>query len=244
MTWSIVARDSSGALGIAIASRFFAVGVLCPHVRSGVGAVATQALVNPNYGPEALDLLAQGLAPHAVIEGLVRADAGGDHRQVHLVDASGVAAAHTGACCIQWCGHRLGAGYSVAGNMLVGPQVIDASAAAYERNAQEPFSERLLRALEAGDAAGGDKRGRQAAALLIHTTETYPALDIRVDDDEQSIRELRRLYEKSFERSQPFMDCLPSRANPAGITDRAEIERRIERFHAMREQARTASRSG
>jgi len=237
MTWSIVARDASGALGIAIASRFFAVGVLCPHARSGVGAVATQALVNPGYGPQALDLLAEGFAPHAVIERLVASDAGRDHRQVHLVHAQGIGAAYTGASCIAWCGHRVGAGFSVAGNMLTGPQVIEASASAYERNADQPFAERLLRALEAGDAAGGDKRGRQAAALLIHTTESYPALDLRVDDDEQSIRELRRLHEKSLERFQPFLSCLPSRARPAGVTDRAEIERVIARFQQERRAA-------
>lgn len=240
MTWSIVARDASGALGIAIASRFFAVGALCPHVRSGVGAVATQALVNPNYGPAALDFLGQGLAPAAVIEQLVVADEGRAHRQLHLVDAHGANAAYTGASCIDWCGHRAGAGYSVAGNMLTGPEVIAATAAAYELHRDQPFAERLLRALEAGDAAGGDKRGRQAAALRIHTTEGYPLLDLRVDDDEQSIRELRRLYQKSFERFQPFLSCLPSRARPAGVTDRAEIEREIERWHAKTNAASRA----
>ncbi|HZQ62482.1 MAG TPA: DUF1028 domain-containing protein [Casimicrobiaceae bacterium] len=234
MTWSIIARDASGALGIAIASRFFAVGALCPHVRSGVGAVATQALVNPNYGPAALDLLAQGVAPHAVIERLVSADEGRDHRQVHLVHAQGISAAHTGGACIEWCGHRGGAEWSVAGNMLTGPEVLEATASAFERHRNEPFAERLLRALEAGDAAGGDKRGRQAAALVICTTETYPALDLRVDDHDESIRELRRLYHKSFDRFQPFLSCLPTRTRPAGITDRAEIERVIEQSNAVR----------
>lgn len=234
MTWSIIARDASGALGIAIASRFFAVGVLCPHVRSGVGAVSTQALVNPSYGPEGLDLLAQGIEPQQVIERLVMQDSGRDHRQVHVMDAAGRSAAHTGSACIEWCGHRAGSGFSVAGNMLAGSAVIAATASAYEASAGEPFSERLLLALEAGDAAGGDKRGRQAAALLIYTTESYPALDLRVDDHEESLRELRRLYEKSFERFQPFLSCLASRARPAGITDRAEIERVIERFTAAR----------
>ncbi len=237
MTWSIVARDASGALGIAIASRFFAVGALCPHVRSGVGAIATQALVNPLYGGRGLDLLAQGHAPAEVMAALIAADEGREHRQAHLVDSSGIAAAHTGSLCIEWCGHRAGDGFSVAGNMLAGPQVLAETAAAYERNASRPFAERLLLALEAGDAAGGDKRGRQSAALVVHAGELYPALDLRVDDHEQSVLELRRLHEKSFERYVPFASCLPSRTRPAGTTDRAEIEREIEGYTRRRARA-------
>jgi uncharacterized Ntn-hydrolase superfamily protein len=234
MTWSIIARDASGAFGVAIASRFFAVGALCPHLRSGVGAVSTQALVNPLYGPAALDALARGETPDKVIEHLTAADAGSDHRQVHIVDAEGRTAAHTGVQCIDWCGHMSGHGYSVAGNMLAGPDVIDATASSYRSNAHLPFAERLIAALAAGEAAGGDKRGKQGAALRIHTTEDYCALDIRVDDHEDPIVELKRLYDKSLERFQPFSTCLPSRARPAGITDRAVIESEIERFHAQR----------
>lgn len=234
MTWSIVARDSSGAFGIAIASRFFAVGALCPHGRSGVGAVSTQALVNPLYGARALALLAGGQPPDEVVRRLAAADEGRDHRQVHVIDSAGRTAAYTGAQCIEWCGHTSGPGYSVAGNMLVGAAVLEASARAYAAAAGLPFAERLLAALDAGDAAGGDKRGRQSAALAIHTTEEYPALDLRVDDHEQPFVELRRLYEKSLERFQAFAACLPTRAQPAGITDRAEIERRVEAFAAAR----------
>ncbi len=238
MTWSIIARDTSGAFGIAIASRFFAVGVLCPHIRSGVGAVATQALVNPLYGRAALDALAQGLPPLRVIERVIAGDEGRAHRQLHLIDADGKSAAHTGSACVEWCGHTAGDGFSVAGNMLAGPQVLEATAHAYRSHAALPFPERLIAALAAGDAAGGDKRGKQAAALLIHTTEDYPALDIRVDDHAEPIGELQRLYARSLERYQPFTACLPSRRSPAGITDRAVIEAEIERFHARRgEQA-------
>jgi uncharacterized Ntn-hydrolase superfamily protein len=234
MTWSIVARDASGAFGIAIASRFFAVGALCPHIRSGVGAVATQALVNPLYAGPALDALAQGLSPQAALRQVTAPDDGREHRQIHLIDAQGRTAAHTGSACIDWCGHTAGAGYSVAGNMLAGPQVVSATAAAYEAASHLPFAERLIAALAAGEAAGGDKRGKQAAALLVHTTEDYPALDIRVDDHAEPIEELRRLYDVSLERFQPFNACLPSRARPAGITDRTVIEAEIERFHAAR----------
>ncbi|MEO8655397.1 MAG: DUF1028 domain-containing protein [Ramlibacter sp.] len=234
MTWSIIALDASGAFGIAIASRFFAVGALCPHARSGVGAVATQALVNPLYAAPALEGLAQGLRPQEIIERLTAADEGRGHRQLHLIGVDGRSAAHTGSACVDWCGHTAGEGFSVAGNMLAGPQVIEATAAAYRANAALPFAERLIAALAAGDAAGGDKRGKQAAALLIHTTEDYPALDIRVDDHPDPIAELQRLYEKSLERYQPFTACLPSRQRPAGVTDRAVIEAEIERFHARR----------
>jgi uncharacterized Ntn-hydrolase superfamily protein len=150
------------------------------------------------------------------------------------VDTEGRTAAHTGSQCIEWCGHSIGREFSVAGNMLTGPQVLEATAAAYAGSAQRPFAERLLAALEAGEAAGGDKRGKQAAALRIVTTEVYPVLDLRVDDHPEPLAELRRLYEKSFERFQPFVACLPSRANAGGITDRAVIEREIERFQAER----------
>jgi uncharacterized Ntn-hydrolase superfamily protein len=234
MTWSIVARDGSGALGVAVASRFLAVGALCPHARSGVGALSTQALCNPLYAPAALDLMAQHVEPRAIVERLVAADAGRDHRQLHMIDAAGRTAAHTGSACIEWCGARGGTGYSVAGNMLAGAGVLEASASAYEANARAPFAQRLLIALAAGEAAGGDKRGKQAAVLLVYTTEAYPALDLRVDDHVAPIDELARLYAKSLERYQPFVACLPRAGDAAGVTDRSEIEARIARFNAAR----------
>ena len=234
MTWSIVARDPSGALGVAVASRFFAVGALCPHVRSGVGALATQALVNPTYARPGLDLLAEGTPAAEVVRLLIAPDDGRASRQLHVIDTQGRSAVHTGAACIDWCGHLAGDHYSIAGNMLVGPQVLAATAEAYERTTALPFAERLLAALEAGDAAGGDKRGKQAAALLIHTTEDYPFLDLRVDDHAEPFVELRRLYEKSLERFQPFLACLPTRVRPAGVTDRAVIEEAVASFQAER----------
>jgi uncharacterized Ntn-hydrolase superfamily protein len=241
MTWSIVARDHSGAFGVAIASKFFAVGVLCPHARSGVGALSTQALVNPLYGARALELMAQGVAAADVVHTLTDADEGREHRQLHMIDAQGRIAAHTGSACIDWCGHLEGDGYSVAGNMLAGPQVIRDTAAAYQTGAELPFAERLIAALDAGDAAGGDKRGKQAAALLIHGVEDYPLLSLRVDDHDNPLAELRRLLEKSLERYQPFVACLPARARPTGITDRALIEAAIERFTAARATRSTGS---
>ena len=230
MTWSIVGRAADGSVGVAVASRFFAVGVLCPHARSGVGALATQALVNPLYAEPALAAMARGEAPEDVVRSLVAADAGRDHRQLHMIDVRGRVAAHTGSACIAWCGHRSGQDYSTAGNMLAGPDVLAATAAAYESGAALPFAERLLVALAAGEAEGGDKRGKQAAALRVYTTETYPMLDLRVDDHGAPIDELFRLLQKSAERFQPFVACLPRKDDPAGIVDRATIEARIAQF--------------
>src|SRR5258708_31695804 len=132
MTWSIVARDATGALGVIVASRFFAVGALCPCAHSGVGARSTQALVNPLYGRRGLALLAQGNAPADVVRTLTLADAGREHRQLHLIDAEGNIATHTGVECIDWCGQVAGDGFSVAGNMLTGPQVIEDTAQFYD----------------------------------------------------------------------------------------------------------------
>ncbi len=232
MTWSILARDEQGRFGVAIASRFFAVGALCVHTRRGVGALATQALMNPLYGPAGLDLLGQGHAAGDVVATLVSADDGRAVRQLHVLAAAGSPAAHTGADCVDWCGHQLFDTFSVAGNMLAGAQVIEATAEAFRNAEGQPLAERLLAAMAAGDAAGGDKRGKQAAALRIHGDEDYPQLDIRVDDHAEPIGELRRLYRISLERFQPFVACLAGRHDAVGLTDRAEIETRIARFHA------------
>jgi len=230
MTWSIIARDAtSGAFGVAIATRFFATGALCPHAESGVGALSTQALVNPHYGPRCLELLRAGVPAPEVVKRVTAPDDGRDHRQLHVIDAAGRIGQYTGTQCIDWRGTLAGEGYSVAGNMLANERVIRETARAYEASSR-PFAERLIAALEAGEAAGGDKRGKQSAALLIYSTEAYAELDLRVDDHAEPLAELRRLYEKSLERYQPFVACLPSRARPAGVTDRAEIEREIELF--------------
>jgi len=231
MTWSIVARDpESGAFGVAVATKFFAVGALCPYAQSGVGALATQALVNPTFGPRGLRLLAEGRPAAAVVETLVAADDGREMRQLHVIDGSGGQAAHTGKDCVGWCGHLIGEGFSVAGNTLAGPRVIEATAEAYRSSAGQAFAERLIRALEAGQAAGGDKRGRQSAALLIYTTEEYPYLDLRVDDHAEPLGELRRLYGESRRVFLPFLRFLPSRAAPAGVYDRAVIDAELSRI--------------
>lgn len=234
MTWSILARDKHGHLGVAIASRFFSVGSLCVHTRRGVGAIATQALMNPLYGQAGLDLLAQGLPASEVIAALVAGDDGRAQRQVHVLPVQGPGAAHTGAECIDWCGHLLRDGFSVAGNMLAGARVIEATAEAFASSRAPTMAERLLDAMDAGEAAGGDKRGKQSAALRIHADEDYLALDLHVDDHADPLPELRRLHAVSLERFQPFISCLPGRGRPSGITDRPTIEATIERFHAAR----------
>ncbi len=230
MTWSIIARDkATGSFGIAVATKFFAVGARVPYIAAGVGAVATQALVNPFYGSNGLRLLREGKPAHAVVEALVAADAGRDHRQLHIIDASGRIAAHTGAACIAWNGHIHGDGFSIAGNMLAGPRVLDDTAAAYLANAALPFPRRLIAAMRAGEAAGGDKRGKQSAALLIYGEEDWSDLDLRVDDHTEPLAELQRLESISRERWMAFRRCLPSRRDPVGITDRGLIEQEIAR---------------
>lgn len=230
MTWSIVARDKeTGCFGIAVATRFFAAGARVPFIAAQIGAVATQALVNPFYGTNGLKMLRDGLSADAVVKALTDADAGRDHRQVHILDAAGRVAAHTGKACVDWCGHIHGDRFSVAGNMLAGARVLDETAAAYVANAALPFPRRLIAAMLAGEAAGGDKRGKQSAALLIYSEEDWADLDLRVDDHAEPLLELERLERVSRERWMAFRRCLPSRRDPVGITDRALIEQEIAR---------------
>jgi uncharacterized Ntn-hydrolase superfamily protein len=234
VTWSIVARDDDGSFGVAIASRFFAVGALCVHTRRAVGALSTQALMNPLYGPQGIELLGNGASPADVVQRLTAADEGRAQRQLHVVGASSRPAAWTGEQCVDWCGHAVHDDFSVAGNMLAGPDVLAATAAAFVAARGRPLGERLLAAMAAGDAAGGDKRGKQAAALRLHGDDDYPRLDLRVDDHDEPVDELRRLYDKSFERFQPFVACLASSRDPVGLLHRDEIEARIEAFQHAR----------
>ena len=225
MTWSIIARDNAtGQIGIAVATRFFAVGARVPHIAARVGGIATQALVNPYYGIDGVRLLRQGRAPREIIETLIAADTGHASRQVHIMDARGRIAAHTGSDCVDWCGHIEGNGFSIAGNMLAGGRVLDDTAETYLAHEAMPFAQRLIAAMKSGEAAGGDKRGRQSAALLIHGEEEWSDLDLRVDDHTDPLAELERLETVSRERWVHFRKYLPSRKNPAGITDRKIID--------------------
>jgi len=225
MTWSIIAIDGgSGQIGIAVATRFFAVGARVPHIAAGFGAVATQALVNPYYGIDGTKLLREGKSPDEIIKALLAADSGRESRQLHVMDLHGRIAAYTGSDCVDWCGHVGGERFSIAGNMLAGAQVLDETAHAYVANATLPFPRRLIAAMMAGEAAGGDKRGKQSAALLIHGAEEWSALDLRVDDHSDPLAELARLEQVSRERWVHFRQFLPTRQNPAGTTDRAVID--------------------
>jgi len=229
MTWSILVRDpANSAFGAAVATRFFAAGALAVHVEGGVAALATQALINPMYAQHGMARLRAGEPPDAVAGALLAADAGRDHRQLHMIDAAGRIAQCTGNGCVSWCGSVRGTDVSVAGNMLTGPAVVQCTLEAFQ-HASGTLAERLLAALEAGEGAGGDKRGKQSAALKICTRDPYPDLDIRADDNRDPLAELRRLYAVSQERFAVFRRFLAGTDSPCGVFDRTVIDAAIAR---------------
>ncbi len=226
MTWSIVARDpTSGAFAVAITTCAFAVGARCPFVRAGVGAVATQSMTNSYLGPVVLDGLSRGLTPRAAIESALSADEGAGIRQVHAIDAQGRAAAWTGKNCVDWCGHLTADHVSVAGNMLAGPAVVGDTLRTFIERTELPFAERLLAALDAGETAGGDKRGRQSAALVITTSEDFPDIDIRVDDHPTPLTEASRLLALWRRSVEPRRHWSPRKSRPSGETNLDLIEK-------------------
>lgn len=199
-TFSIAAADpKAGEVGVAVASRFFAVGTVVPWARAGVGAVATQSSANTTFGPNGLDLMARGATAEEALKVLLRGDDGRDRRQVGLVTASGDSATFTGSGCNSWAGGRRGPDYAIQGNILTGEAVVAAVEKSFLSSVGRPLAERLLAALAAGDAAGGDSRGRQSAALLVcrekggYNGFTDRAVDVRVDDHADPFRELARL---------------------------------------------------
>jgi len=237
MTWSIIFHEKdSGRIAIAVATKFFAVGARVPHVEPRKGAICTQALMNPLYGPHGLRLIREGVAAADVVRILVTPDAGREHRQLHVMGADGKFAAHTGAECVPWCGHWIGEDMSVAGNMLAGPQVVAETVRFFRENASLPLPRRLIGAMKAGERVGGDKRGKQSAALVIYGNQEYSELDLRVDDHIEPLLELARLESVSRERWTHFRDFIPTRENPAGIFDRAAIDAGIERSLAAERQ--------
>jgi uncharacterized Ntn-hydrolase superfamily protein len=235
MTYSIIARDpATGAFGAAVASRFFAVGAICNHVEGGVAALSTQALVNPMYAVQAMPRLRAGEPADAVLASLVGPDPGASQRQFHIIDAAGRIAQHSGADCVTWAGHVRGQDVSAAGNMLSGPAVVQRMVEAYLGSGGS-MAERLIHALEAGEAAGGDKRGRQSAGLKICTRDPYPDLDIRADDHPDPLGELRRLYRVSLERFAVFRRFTPGRDNQWGTLDRRVVDAAIQRDRVLPE---------
>jgi uncharacterized Ntn-hydrolase superfamily protein len=200
-TYSIAACDlAAGQWGVAVQSKFLAVGSVVPWAAPGIGAVATQAWANPRYGPGGLELLAAGLAAEEVVARLTEADEARETRQLGVVDAHGRGASFTGSKCNDWAGGRTGPCYAAQGNILVSAETVDALAETFEATAPLPLAERLLTCLAAAQAAGGDSRGQQSAALLVVERDGgYAALsdtlvDLRVDDHERPVEELQRLY--------------------------------------------------
>ena len=230
MTWSIIFRDEdSDRIAIAVATKFFAVGARVPNIEPQKGAVCTQALTNPLYGPHGLRLIREGVGAADVVRILTTPDAGREHRQLHVMGADGRFAAHTGAECVPWCGHWIGDDYSVAGNMLAGPQVVAETVRVLRERHALPLPRRMIAAMRAGEAVGGDKRGKQSAALVIYGDQEYSELNLRVDDHVEPLQELERLEAVSRERWTHFRALVPTRENPAGVFDRAEIDAGIAR---------------
>jgi uncharacterized Ntn-hydrolase superfamily protein len=225
MTWSIVAYDpNADAFAVAVATKAFAVGAACPFVRAGVGAVSTQSMTNRYLGPAILDAMARGLPPDAAIQGALAGDEGRGIRQVHAVDRHGRTAAWTGGNCVDWCGSVSADGISVAGNMLMGEPTVSATLAAWQAGRTLPMPDRLMAAMEAGEAAGGDRRGKQSAAMVMVTTEDFPDLSLRVDDHPEPLVELRRLLGVWKIEGVPRLGIAPSKANPSGLVDLDAIE--------------------
>jgi uncharacterized Ntn-hydrolase superfamily protein len=200
-TYSIAACDvDAGEWGVAVQSKFLAVGSVVSWAEPEAGAVATQAYANPTYGPDGLALLRGGHPADEVVRRLVAADEGRDHRQLGVVDRQGASASYTGSECLDWAGHRTGAGYAAQGNILVGAETVDALAATFEATAGRSLAVRLLECLAAAQTAGGDRRGQQSAALLVtrrgggYAKLSDVAVDLRVDDHERPVDELRRIY--------------------------------------------------
>ncbi|KFJ89751.1 hypothetical protein JF55_22790 [Pseudomonas sp. 1-7] len=218
MTFSIVARcPRSGQFGVAAATAMPAVGKLLSHAAAGAGAVATQALVNPYLGLDGLALLRQGLSAKEVLERLKATDPCMELRQCALIDAQGDSLCWTGDKCLPWAGSLSGEQFSVQGNRLVGPQVLDAVAEAFRHAEKRPLIERLIEALAAGDRCGGDRHGESSAVIYVVDQEAYPLWDIRVDHHLDPVAELRRLH-KIFARDVlPEILAMPTRDNPAGL---------------------------
>ena len=225
-TFSIVGRcPRTGMLGVAVSSKYVAVGAVCSYTRPGVGAIASQAYGNPYLGIDGLDLLEQGLGAEPVLDRLLQADAGREKRQVAIIDKTGQTKVYTGSEVTDWCGHYQGKNYGVAGNMLTGERVLVAMAQAFEQSIKEELAERLLQALEAGQQAGGDRRGKQAAHLQVVHTEAWKYVDLRVDEHPDPVKELRRIFEVAKQELFPLRNLYPTRKNPGGDWDLDEYKK-------------------
>ncbi len=225
-TFSIVGRcPQTGMLGVAIASKYLAVGTVCSHTHPNVGAIATQAFGNPYLGIDGLALLNQNVDVQVVLQQLLSQDAGREKRQLLMINRWGETAVHTGSMVTSWAGHMQGNNCVAAGNILAGPAVVQAMVTVFQNSAGEELAERLLRALEAGEQAGGDRRGKQAAHLEVVHNEEWKYVDLRVDDNPEPVLELRRVFERAKVELFPFRELYPTRANPGTDWDLNEVER-------------------
>jgi uncharacterized Ntn-hydrolase superfamily protein len=212
MTFSIVARcPRTGMLGVATSSKALAAGAMVPYLRASVGAIASQSFVNPYLGIDGIELIEQGLPAERALERVIEDDRGRDVRQVGIVDKDARTAAYTGDKCVPWAGSVNGAGYVCLGNILASEDVVKAMADAFEASQTEDLQERLLRALEAGQEAGGDRRGRQSAGIMVVAQEEYPLVDLRVDDHADPIPELRRVFGVYQKEEVPYTEFMPTR---------------------------------
>jgi uncharacterized Ntn-hydrolase superfamily protein len=216
-TFSIVGRcERTGQLGIAVTTADVGAGRLITFARAGVGAVAVQSWPNLYAAMDALDLLADGSSPADALDSVTAGDPDRELRQFGIVDAGGHAVSWTGSDCTEWAGHITGPGFAAQGNMLVGPETVSELARVFQERADDALSLRLLSALAAGQAAGGDKRGRQCAALYVVDAEVFPLWDLRVDENPDPVAELQRIYPIAETQLLPFVEGLPTRANPRG----------------------------
>jgi uncharacterized Ntn-hydrolase superfamily protein len=216
-TFSITARcHRSGELGIAVATKFISVGMLCSFVKNNVGAIASQAYINPYLGIWGLEYLAKGHSAQETLEFLKSKDEGIEYRQLGIVDNKGGSAAFTGSNSDTWHGHLTGPNYALAGNRLVSVETLEAMRDSFESDDSLPLSKRLLLALSAGEAAGGDKSGHQSAALKVYGVTEFPVIDLRVDEHDDPVAELRRIYGIAEEILNPLMDSLPTPDAEAG----------------------------
>jgi uncharacterized Ntn-hydrolase superfamily protein len=228
VTFSLVARCTrTGQVGVGAVTAMLGVGKLVCHAQAGVGAVATQAEMNPYYGYDGLRLLSGGLVARETLDSLVSKDPGRDFRQCGIVDLAGGSAAWTGPRTPEWSGHLSGEGYSAQGNRLVGPDTLEAVVEAFRRTEGMALVDRLLEALEAGEATGADKEGALSSNITVMDTEEYPLWDLRVDHAEDPVVELRRLYEEFEQNLLPTILGLPTREDPLGKTAHEEGENTV-----------------
>lgn len=224
-TYSIVARCTrTGDFGAGVASAVPAVGAICLWMRPGVGAVSTQSWANPYLAEATLDGMAEGAPPDAALRRALAGDPAAADRQIGVVGARGQGAAFTGADCDGWAGHIEGEGFAAQGNMLTSPEVLRAMADALAADRDAPLEERLMQALEAAQAVGGDKRGRQSAAISVVGVEFYPRVDLRVDEHPDPVAELRRVLDVASDQLAPFVDGMPRRGLEPGPAPKKVVE--------------------